>query len=61
MLLVMGGWNAKIVCGVKQAMVGGYGQENRNENGDHLTDWCSENSMVVANIWFKNHARRLYT
>ena len=42
-------------------MVGGYGLGSRNERGDLLIDWCRENSMVVANTWFRNHPKRLYT
>ena len=60
-LLVMGDWNENIGCSMEQPMVGGYGLGSRNERGDLLVDWCRENSMVVANIWFKNHPRRLYT
>ena len=33
----------------------------RNEAGQRLTQFCQESALVIANILFQQHKRRLYT
>ena len=33
----------------------------RNEEGQKLIQFCQENALVIANILFQQHKRRLYT
>ena len=33
----------------------------QNEAGQRLTEFCQENALVIANILFQQHKRRLYT
>ena len=33
----------------------------RNEAGQRLIKFCQENALVIANILFQQHKRRLYT
>ena len=33
----------------------------RNEAGQRLIEFCQENALVIANILFQQHKRRLYT
>ena len=33
----------------------------QNEAGQRLTDFCQENALVIANIFFQQHKRWLYT
>ena len=34
---------------------------NMNEAGQRLTEFCQENTLVIANTLFQQHKRRLYT
>ena len=33
----------------------------QNEAGKRLTEFCQENTLVIANILFQQHKRQLYT
>ena len=35
--------------------------EYKNEAGQKLTEFCQENTLVIANTLFQQHKRRLYT
>ena len=39
----------------------GIGYVIQNEAGQRLIDFCQENALVIANILFQQHQRRLYT
>ena len=39
----------------------GIGYVIQNEAGQRLIDFCQENALVIANILFQQHKRRLYT
>ena len=60
-VIVMGDLNAKVGKGKDGIVVGDHGLGDRNERGDMWIDWCRENKMFVANTWFENHPRRLWT
>ena len=40
---------------------GKFGLVIRNEAGQRLIEFCQENALVIANILFQQHKRRLYT
>ena len=58
-LFITGDWNAKVeiqeISGVK------FGLGVQNEAGQRLTEFCQENTLVIANTLFQQHKRRLYT
>ena len=59
--IVMGDFNAKVGNERNEDIVGPWGLGDINERGERLIDWCKENGLMVANTWYKNHARRRYT
>ena len=38
-----------------------FGLGVQNETGQRLTDFCQENTLVIANTFFQQYKRRLYT
>ena len=42
-------------------VTGKFGLEVRNEAGQRLIEFCQENTLVIANTFFQQHKRRLYT
>ena len=57
-LLITGDCNAKVgVTGV----TGKFGLGVQNEAGQRLIEFCQENTLVIANTFFQQHKRRLYT
>ena len=57
-LFTIGDWNAKVGS---QEISGMFGLGVQNEAGQRLTEFCQENALVIANILFHQHKRRLYT
>ena len=45
----------------KSRVTGKFGLEVQNEAGQRLTEFCQENTLVLANTLFQQHKRRLYT
>ena len=60
-LFVTGDWNAKVEGQETPGVTGKFGLEVQNEAGQRLTEFCQENSLVIANTLFQQHKRRLYT
>ena len=56
-LFIIGDWNAKETPGV----TGKFGLGVQNKAGQRLIEICQENALVIANILFQQHKRRLYT
>ena len=56
-LFIIGDWNAK----VGSQETGKFGLGIQNEAGQRLIEFCQENALVIANTFFKQHERRLYT
>ena len=38
-----------------------FGLGVQNESGQKLTEFCQQNTLVIANTLFKQHKRQLYT
>jgi len=51
-LLIGGDWNAKV-----GSQVGKFGLVVQNEAGQSLTEFCQENTLVIADTLFQQHKR----
>ena len=60
-LFIIGDWNAKVGSQKIHGVIGKFGLGVQNEPGQRLKEFCQENALVVANILFQQHKRRLYT
>jgi len=60
-VILMGDWNTKIGKGEESETVGKYGLGNRNDTGERLLEFCEENALFIANTFYKQPERRLYT
>ncbi|XP_049944546.1 uncharacterized protein LOC126426686 [Schistocerca serialis cubense] len=60
-LIVMGARYSVVGKGREGNVVGECGLGVRNERGSRLVEFCTEHNLIIANTWFKNHERRLYT
>ena len=50
-----------ILFKLKYGVTGKFGLGIQNEAGQSLIEFCQENALVIANILFQQHKRRLYT
>ena len=60
-LFIIGDWNAKVESQEIAGIAGKFGLGVQNEAGQRLTELCQENALVITNILFQQHKRRLYT
>ena len=60
-LFIMGDWNAEVGSQETPGVTGKFGLAVQNEAGQRLTEFCQENSLVIANTLFQQHKRRLFT
>ena len=60
-LFIIGDWNAKVGSQETPGVTGKFGLGIWNEAGPRLIEFCQENTLVLANILFQQHKRRLYT
>ena len=60
-LLIIGGWNAKVGSQETPGVTGKFGLGVQNEEGQRLIEFCQENKPVIANTLFQQHKRKLYT
>src|SRR5574337_1168859 len=60
-LFIIGDWNAKVGSQETPGVTDKFGLGVQNETGQRLTEFCQENTLVVANTFFQQHKRRLYT
>ena len=58
---LIGDWNSKVGSQEIPGVTGKFGLGVRNEAGQRLTEFCQENSLVIASTLFQQHKRRLYT
>ena len=60
-LFITGGWNAKVGSQEIPGVTGKFSLGVQNEAGQRLIEFCQENALVIANTFFQQHKRRLYT
>ena len=60
-LFIIGDWNVKVGSQETPGETGKSGFGVRNEAGQRLIEFCQENTLVIANTFFQQHKRRLYT
>ena len=51
-LFIIGDWNAKVESQEIPGVTGKFGLGVQNEAGNRLTEFCQENTLVIANILF---------
>ena len=59
-LFIIGDWNAKVGSQEIPGITGKFGLGVQNEAEQSLTEFCQENTLVIANTLFQQHKRRLY-
>ena len=60
-LFIIGDWNAKVGSQETSGVTDKFGLGVWNEAGQRLIEFCQENTLVMANTFFQQHKRRLYT
>ena len=60
-LFIIGDWDAKVESQETPGVTGKFGLGVWNEAGKRLIKFCLEDTLVIANILFQQHKRRLYT
>ena len=60
-VFIIGDWDAKVGSQETPGATGKFGLGVQNEAGQRLTEFCQENTLVMANTLFQQHKRRLYT
>ena len=60
-LFIIGNCNAKVGSQETPGVTGKFGLGIWNAAGQRLTEFCQENTLVIANTLFQQHKRRLYT
>ena len=60
-LFIIGDWNGKVGSQETPGVTGKFGLGVQNEAGQRLTEFCQENTLIIANTLFQQHKRRLYT
>ena len=55
------GWNTKVGSQEIPGLKGKFGHGIQNEAGQRLIEFSQENALVIANTFFQQHKRRLYT
>ena len=61
-LFIIGDWNARVGSQETPGVTGKFGLGIQNETGQRrLKEFCQENALVIVNILFQQHKRRLYT
>ena len=58
-LFIIWDWNAKVGSQETAGLTGKFGLGIRNEAGQRLIEFCQENALVITNILFQQHKRRL--
>ena len=57
---IIGDWNAKVGSQEIPGLTGKFCLGVQNETGQRLTEFCQENTLVIASILSHQHKRRLY-
>ena len=56
-LFLIGDWNAKVGNQEIPGVTGKFGFGVQNEAGQRITEFCQENTLVIANTLFQQHQR----
>ena len=56
-LFIIGDWNAKVGSQEIPGVTGKFGLGVQNEAWQRLTEFCQENTLVIANTLFQKHKR----
>ena len=59
-LFIIGNGNAKVGIQETPGVTGKFSLGVQNEAGQRLIEFCQKNALIIANILFKQHKRRLY-
>ena len=59
-IFIIRDWNAKVGSQEILGVTGKFGLGVQNETGQRVTEFCQENTLVIANSLFKQHKRGLY-
>ena len=59
-LFIIGDWSAKVASQEQPGVTGKFCLGVQSEAGQRLTEFCQENTLVIANTLFQQH-KRLYT
>ena len=60
-LFTIGDWNAKVESQETPGVTGKFRLGVQNEAGQRLKELCQENALVIANTFFQQHKRQLFT
>ena len=60
-LFIIGDWDTKVGSQEIPGVTGNFGLGVQNEAGQRLTEFCQENTLVIANTLLQQPKRRLYT
>ena len=60
-LFIIGDWNAKVRSQEIPGIMDKIGLGVQNEAGQRLTEFCKENTLVIANTLFQQHKGGLCT
>ena len=56
-LFIIGDWNANVGSQEIPGVTSKFGLGVQNEAGQRLTEFCQENTLIMANTLFQNHKR----
>ena len=59
-LFIIRDWNAKVGSQEIPGVTGKFSLAVQNKAGQRLIEFCQENALVIANILFQQHKKRLY-
>ena len=60
-LFIIGDWNTKVGSQEISEVTGKFSLGVQNEGGKRLTEFCQENTLVIANTPFQQNKGQLYT
>ena len=60
-LFIIGDWNTKVGSQEIPGVTGKFGLGIQNEAGQRLTEFCQESALVIENILFQQHKKRLWS
>ena len=56
-LFIIGDWNTKVGSQELPGLTGKFGLGVQNEAGQRLTEFCQENTLVIAKTLFQQHKK----